>query len=78
MGKMGKIRGPRAPRGESFKRAGVAVRLSSVVLIGALGKSSFGGMMVSLTASLYTVEQRMTWKQHGSWRTGASLVLRAA
>ena len=78
MGKMGKNQGSQKPRGESFKRAGVAVRLSSVVLLGALGKSSSGGMMISLMASLYTVGQRVTWKQHGAWRTDPTLVLRAA
>ena len=71
MGKMGKNQGSQKPTGESFRRAGVAVRLSNVVLLG-------GGMMISLTASLYTVGQRVTWKQHGAWRTGPALVLRAA
>ena len=78
MGKMGENQGSQKPRKESFKRAGVAVRLSSVELTSVLGKSSFGGMVVSLTASLYTVRQRVTWKQLGAWRTGPGLVLRAA
>ena len=41
---------PEAKGRKCFKRAGVAVRLSNTELIGILGKSSFGGTMVSLTA----------------------------
>ena len=70
-GKDGKKSGVPEANGRKFQEGGVAVRLSNVVLLG-------GGMMISLTASLYAVGQRVTWKQHGAWRTGPALVLRAA
>lgn len=43
---------PEAKGRKCFKRAGVAVGFSNMELIGVLGKSSFGGMTLSLTARL--------------------------